>query len=274
MIDRYQTTTVEVIAPTVEEAIENGLADLSLPREAVEVEILDKGRHGFLGVGTRQVRVKLIVKNTALAASFPISPLIEISPEVAIKSEPALETAFAPDLSSSRDELKQVDDSQIIQEATSILETILKLIKINASVKASFRDKTNNTTDEYLLSSIQGKFLYLNITGNDLSILIGRQAENLQAIQLLTSLIVNKKMGRSVPLIIDVEGYRERRKNQLLQIAHRMAEQAVKTGRRQALEPMAAEDRRLIHIGLRDHPTVYTESIGEEPRRKVTIVPK
>jgi spoIIIJ-associated protein len=81
-------------------------------------------------------------------------------------------------------------------------------------------------------------------------------------------------MGRAIPLIVDVEGYRERRKNQLLQIAHRMADQAIRTGRRQILEPMSSEDRRLIHLELRDHPSVYTESIGEEPRRKVTIVPK
>jgi len=86
--------------------------------------------------------------------------------------------------------------------------------------------------------------------------------------------MVNKKAGRSVPLTVDVEGYRERRRRQLLQMAHRMAEQAMRSGRRQVLEPMPAEDRRTIHLELRNHANVFTESIGEEPRRKVTIVPK
>jgi spoIIIJ-associated protein len=75
-------------------------------------------------------------------------------------------------------------------------------------------------------------------------------------------------------LIIDVEGYRQRRAQQLRQLALRMADQAIKTGRRQILEPMPANERRLIHIELRDHPDVTTESIDEEPNRKVTIVPK
>jgi spoIIIJ-associated protein len=77
-----------------------------------------------------------------------------------------------------------------------------------------------------------------------------------------------------VQVNIDVEGYRARRERQLRQMARRMADQAVKTGHRQSLEPMPANERRLIHIELRDHPDVITQSVGEEPGRKVTIVPK
>jgi spoIIIJ-associated protein len=75
-------------------------------------------------------------------------------------------------------------------------------------------------------------------------------------------------------VIVDVEGYRSRRERQLRQMARRMADQAIKTGRRQVLEPMAASERRIVHLELRDHPNVTTQSIGEEPGRKVTIVPK
>jgi spoIIIJ-associated protein len=77
-----------------------------------------------------------------------------------------------------------------------------------------------------------------------------------------------------VQVTIDVEGYRSRRERQLRQMARRMADQAVKTGRRQALEPMPASERRIVHIELRDRPDVTTQSVGEEPARKVTIVPK
>jgi spoIIIJ-associated protein len=112
------------------------------------------------------------------------------------------------------------------------------------------------------------------VRGDDLSILIGRRAETLNALQYIAGLIVSKELGRSLSLIIDVEGYRSRREGQLRQLARRMADQAVKTGRRQVLEPMPANERRIIHIELRQHSGVTTESIGEEPRRKVTILPK
>ena len=114
----------------------------------------------------------------------------------------------------------------------------------------------------------------VNVKGDDLSYLIGRQAETLNALQYISSLIINKEIGRSVPLIVDVEGYRLRRENQLRQLARRMADQAVSTGRRQVLEPMPANERRIVHIELRDNSSVETESIGEDPRRKVTIIPQ
>jgi spoIIIJ-associated protein len=87
-------------------------------------------------------------------------------------------------------------------------------------------------------------------------------------------LIINKEIGRSIPLIVDVEGYRTRRENQLRQLARRMADQAVSTGQRQVLEPMPPNERRIVHIELRERQDVTTESIGEDPRRKVTINPQ
>ena len=114
----------------------------------------------------------------------------------------------------------------------------------------------------------------VNIQGDDLSYLIGRQAETLNSLQYISSLIINKEIGRSIPLLVDVEGYRVRRENQLRQLARRMADQAISTGRKQVLEPMTASERRIVHIELRDNPQVTTESIGEDPRRKVTIIPE
>src|SRR5690606_8738709 len=108
----------------------------------------------------------------------------------------------------------------------------------------------------------------------DLSILIGRRSETLNSLQYISSLIIAKELGEWVPLMIDVQGYRERRERQLRLLARRMADQVVHTGRRQNLEPMPANERRVIHLELRNHDTVTTESVGEEPNRKVTIVLK
>jgi spoIIIJ-associated protein len=116
--------------------------------------------------------------------------------------------------------------------------------------------------------------ILIDITGPDLGILIGRRAEILNAMQYLVNQMVSKKTEHWVQVVVDVEGYRARREHQLRQLARRMADQVIKTGRRQSLEPMPASDRRIIHLELRDHPTVTTQSVGEEPMRKVTIVPK
>ncbi len=116
--------------------------------------------------------------------------------------------------------------------------------------------------------------MLVNIEGEDLSILIGRRSETLNALQYIASLIVGRRLNRWTPMIIDVQGYRQRRERQLRMLARRMADQAVHTGRRQVLEPMPPNERRVIHLELRDHPLVITESIGEDPHRKVTITPK
>jgi spoIIIJ-associated protein len=114
--------------------------------------------------------------------------------------------------------------------------------------------------------------LLVDILGNDLSILIGRRGETLAALQYITRLIVGKEVGEPVAVVVDVEGYRARREHQLRQLARRMASQAVDYDRTMTLEPMPANERRIIHLELRDHQDVYTESVGEGEHRKVTII--
>jgi spoIIIJ-associated protein len=116
--------------------------------------------------------------------------------------------------------------------------------------------------------------IHVDVRGRDLSALIGRHSETLNAFQYVASLMVGKETKQFVQLIVDVEGFRARREKQLRQMAQRMADQATKMGRRVTLEPMSAAERRIVHMELQGHPAVTTESVGEEPRRKVTIVPK
>jgi spoIIIJ-associated protein len=116
--------------------------------------------------------------------------------------------------------------------------------------------------------------ILVDITGKDLSVLIGKRSETLNALQYISRLIVSKELGENTTLVIDVEGYRSRRERQLRQVAQRMAEQAVKTGRKQTLEPMPPNERRIIHIELRENDLVTTESFGEEPHRKRHHHPK
>ena len=254
-------TNLEIIAPTVDEAIQKGLADLGLPREAVDIEILDEGGKGLFGLGNRQARIRLTI------ISESEQPKIE-SAESVLEDSSETETypaSVEEDEQILEEEPPFIGDDYILDIARDVVSELLGKMKVRATV-----------TSEYIPDSDARSRvpIRVNIQGDDLSYLIGRQAETLNALQYISSLIINKEIGRSIPLIVDVEGYRIRRENQLRQLARRMADQAVSTGRKQVLEPMTAAERRIIHIELRENPQVSTESIGEDPRRKVTILPE
>lgn len=255
--------TLEIIAPTVEEALAQGLAQLGLPAEAVSMEVLDAGSKGLFGLGGRQVRVRLTVKSdeepAAPELTTPPASKPARKPAAVKKAKAEPEKAAprpAPEVSSEQDELLD------LAEAT--VSKLLHYMGLEAQVSAHY-DETDREGRQTI---------HVDVHGDDLSILIGRRSETLNAFQYVASLMVGKEVQQWVQLVVDVEGYRSRRERQLRQMARRMAEQVVKTGRRQVLEPMPANERRIIHLELREHPAVTTESTGEDPYRKVCIIPK
>lgn len=257
-----QRTTLEIIAPTVEEAIAEGLAQLGLTADAVSVEVLDAGTKGFFGLGKTQVRVRLTVNPESSQMDLPQ----EVSPAPA---PPAEESEKKREAAGSTSPLETTADLQpehdaLLDRTEAVVSKMLHLLNLQAQVSA-----------HYLTPERDGRHnIHVDIRGSDLSILIGRRSETLSAFQYIAALIVGKQAQQFVQLTVDVEGYRDRREKQLIQMAKRMAEQVVKSGRRQTLEPMPAAERRIIHIALREHPAVKTESTGEEPYRKVMILPK
>ncbi len=116
--------------------------------------------------------------------------------------------------------------------------------------------------------------LVLDIRGNDLSALIGRRGETLDGLQYLVRLLVAKELGHYLHVVLDVEGYKAHRAQMLKQLALRMAERVATTHKPAALEPMPANERRIVHLALRDHAQVRTESVGLGENRKVTIIPQ
>jgi spoIIIJ-associated protein len=241
-----ENTTLEIIAPTVEEALERGLADLDLTEDDVDVEILDTGSKGLFGLGGRQVRVRITVKNSKSTQS-PIS------------TPPTASNGFQVENRSTDGE-----QDKLIDLTEQVVSELLYKMKVTAQVSAH-----QGEMDE------EGRQpIFVDIRGSDLGILIGRKAEILNALQYIVNLIVSKQLEHWVQVIVDVEGYRSRRERQIRQMASRMADQAIKSGKRQILEPMNAAERRLVHLELRNYPDVVTQSIGEDPVRKVTISPK
>jgi len=147
-----------------------------------------------------------------------------------------------------------------------VLSEILTLMGIQAVVEIQ---EGGELADED-----QDPPIVLNITGEDLGILIGRRGETLRAIQYLVRLMASHRLKQWTNLVVDVESYLVRRRRSLQTLADRVAEQAVRTGRTQAMEPMPAYERRLVHIALRNHPRVKTQSVGEGEKRKVTVIPR
>jgi spoIIIJ-associated protein len=277
--------SLEVIAPSIEEAVSRGLDELGLTEEAVEVEVLDSGSKGIFGLGFRQARVRLTIKPVPTGRQATV----ELEPEETVDrksisekkhsfiKEQAVASAVLELVSPSEAEnvspvapepygiVEEGDQEMVLRVARETVEELLEKMSVYAQVSARMGEPDDVHSRAPLL---------VDIRGDDLSILIGPKAETLNALQYIASLIIGKEIGRSVPLVVDVEGFRARRSQQIRHLARRMADQAMKTGRRQVLEPMPAGERRLVHIELRNHPDVTTESIGEDPRRKVTIIPR
>jgi spoIIIJ-associated protein len=253
-----EKTTLEIIAPSVDEAIVRGLGQLGLPRESVKVEVLDSGSRGLFGLGSRQARIRLTI--------LPAGYTGELE-EIEEKSEELIEqTPLESELVEVNEPEEEVEgDENALHIAREVVSELLERMKVNAKVTAKYVQSQEDKDQPVVLVDIQG---------NDLSILIGRRSETLNALQYISSLIVGKELGKWTPIMIDVQGYRSRRERTLRQLARRMAEQAVLTGKRQVLEPMPASERRVIHLELRNHSQVATESIGEEPNRKITIFVK
>jgi len=236
-------TSLEVIAPSVEEAVARGAAELGIPPDNFEVEGLDEGGKGFLGLSARQARVRLTVRAAAE----------EQAEQQAAPRQPAPE------------EPQGEEDDQAVRTSRETVQELIQHMQVKARVTARWGEADPDSEIQPLLVDLQG---------DDLGVLIGRRGETLAALQYIARLIVSKELGRPVAVVIDVEGYRARRERQLRRLAQRMAEQATELNRTMVLEPMPASERRIIHLELRDHPRVTTESTGEGSQRKVTIIPR
>ena len=260
-----EKTTLEIIAPTVEEALAQGLSQLGLTADAVTMEVLDSGNKGLFGLGKPQVRVRLTV-NSPDGETQTEEPIKESQMESAAPEEdatvPAVQSNEKPVTTPSVSSTLEHDP--LLDRTEAVVSKLLHLLSLEAQVSAHY-----NTEDR------EGhRDIHVDVRGKDLSVLIGRRSETLTAFQYVSSLVVGKEAGQFVQLTVDVEGYRDRRKKQLIQMAKRMADQVAKSGKRQTLEPMPSEERRIIHIALRDRPDVKTESAGVDPYRKVMILPK
>lgn len=268
-----ERTTLEIIAPTVEEALAQGLSQLGLAADAVSVEVLDSGTKGLFGLGGRQVRVRISVNPPPGMEQAASQPDRKPAPAPTASKAKKTESPRKTREPKPRPEPKRVEETPamkidghdpLLDRTEDVVSKLIYYLGMKAQVSAHFDESGSDDRRNILV----------DVRGEDLSALIGRHAETLNAFQYVASLIVGKDTQQWVQLIIDVEGYRSRREKQIRQLALRMAEQVIKTGRKTTMEPMPSSERRVVHLELRGHPAVTTESTGEEPYRKVVILPK
>lgn len=145
----------------------------------------------------------------------------------------------------------------VLEEAKSVLEELLRLMDLDATVEIAMGTETAK----------------LNVAGSDLGALIGRRGEKLASLQHLVNLMVAKKEGQHNRIAIDVENYRGRREEQLRDVAERAAKRVTQSGKIIQLEPMPAIERRIVHLALVENPKVRTQSVGVEPNRRIVILP-
>ncbi|MEZ4659163.1 MAG: RNA-binding cell elongation regulator Jag/EloR [Caldilineaceae bacterium] len=272
---------------TVDDAIAEGLIKLGLSREQVEVEVIHKGSRGIFGLGSEPARVLLSQRlaqagegqPAAAPAESVVPPAQPAAPadgdeddgqppfaEALADDEP--DQDFDEDVDDARTDegvLDDISDAGLLELAQGLLQQMVALMGYDADVLATWQEPEPGEHERCLMLDVQGA---------GLGTLIGRRGETLSNIQFLLRLMINQKTHAWYNIVVDVAGYKQRRAEQLTQLALRIAEQVMESGRSASLEPMPSNERRIIHMALREHPDVYTQSSGEGDRRKVHIAPK
>ncbi len=236
--------STEKSAKSKEDAIEAALKELETSREDVEIEVIDEGSKGFLGLGARDARVKVTLKNAA-----------EKNEKAAVKeSKPSVKEKSTR----AKNAVKKESLGAPEEDAKKFLGDIFSAMNLDVSIDAKMEDET----------------ISIDLSGENMGIVIGKRGDTLDSLQYLTSLVVNQRSDDYIKVSIDTENYREKRTEALLALSARLADKVAKTGKKFTLEPMNPYERRIIHSTLQDSETVTTYSVGSEPYRKVVIAPK
>lgn len=241
-----------------EEAIAAALAQLGLDRDDVSVEILERAKSGFLGIGSSPAKVRVTYEAPEEPVEKPAekqpAPTVEVKEEKVIPA--AEETPAAPaEVTPAASDVPSVVDEKA-EKIAAFLTGLMEHMGVNA-VPAVERTE-------------EGTYR-VNLEGENLGAIIGRRGETLDAIQQLTSYSVNRGASRRVRIQVDAENYRAKREESLVRLANRVADKVVKYRRNVTLEPMNAYERHVIHTALQDYPGVTTYSTGTEPNRRTVV---
>lgn len=255
---------------SVDEAVREALKELNISREKAEIEILDEGQKGFLGlIGSKDATVKVWPREDETKSILNEIFNEEIETE---KSQEAVHEDVELEIENNEVSTEEVQEVVDVEEGTRSIE------EENEEILDAAREFISKILDTFELENsvemeLKDNVLTINVNGdeNRLGILIGKRGVTLDSIQYILNLIVNKKSSRYIRVNLDSSGYREKRKETLINLAKKMANKVTKTGRSVKLEPMNSYERKIIHTALQDYEGVLTHSEGKDPFRKVVI---
>ena len=230
--------TLEKSARTEDEAIAAALAELGMGRDDVSVEIVERAKSGFLGIGASPAVIRVSYE----AEDEPAAPAA--APKAEAPAAPAKPAAAV------------VDENEDYAEIRKFLTGLLERMGVNADIEISPRENGG---------------VNVNLSGSGMGAIIGRRGETLDAIQHLTNYVVNRGSEKRMHISVDAECYRSKREESLTRLAEKMAEKAIKYKRSMALEPMNSYERHVIHTALQNYEGVTTSSTGVEPNRRVVV---
>ena len=249
---------VEMTAKTVDEAVVKALKELNITAEEAVVEVLEEGKKGFLGMFSKDAKVRVTAKEVAApVVEEIIEEEVKVEVETEVEETVKEEAPAATEERAAREPKKFVVNDEAVAKAREFLQKVFNAMKIEV-VMEKFVNKNDGTVT-------------FKLHGADMGILIGKHGQTLDSLQYLTNLVANKNSAERVRVIIDVEDYRDRRIETLNRLAYRLADKVKRSGERVALEPMNPHERKIIHMALQNDRRVTTLSEGDEPYRHVVI---
>ena len=247
---------IEVSAKTIEEATSQATAQIeSQGRVVTSVKVLEEPSKGFLGFGKKNALVRVYFEEgTAdnIAVAEKVVPVVEIITETTVDTVETVETEIPVVV---EDGITKAEQDFIADTGKEFLLGMFGKMGLSVQIeKLTTKDK-----------------ITFQVHGEDLGILIGKHGQTLDAIQYLTNLVANKEVHRRCQIVVDVENYRSRREETLIQLAHRLGAKVRRTRQKIALEPMNAFERKIIHLALQNEKNIKTDSEGQEPYRHIVI---
>lgn len=232
--------TLEKSARTEDEAIAAALSELGMDRDDVSVEIVERAKSGFFGLGASPAVVRVSYE---AEDEKPAPAPAAAQKKAESKAAPAAES-------------KNADDNKDFAEIRAFLSGLLERMGVKAEIEISERENGG---------------INVNLSGTGMGAIIGRRGETLDAIQHLTNYVINRGSEKHTHISVDAENYRSKREESLTRLAEKMAEKAIKYKRSMALEPMNSYERHVIHTALQNYEGVTTSSTGVEPNRRVVV---
>lgn len=236
---------MEFKGKTKNDAITEACRHFSIPSDKLDYEVIDEGKAGFLGMGAKPAVIRARVKeeNTEVIEPVKLS-----------------ETPVIASVQTAAEKMDKIEEIDVEAAAKKFLDDVFAAMGITVEISVKYNDSL--------------KSLEVELSGDEMGVLIGKRGQTLDSLQYLISLVVNKGTSEYIRVKVDTENYRQRRRETLENLAKNIAYKVKRTRRPVSLEPMNPYERRIIHSALQNDRYVTTHSEGDEPFRRVVVTPK